>query len=347
MLERHSSSGRTASEKLRLFRLGLWILFLALACSSSARAQTCFTVSDMDQPTRTALESTAKRYFDMVVRGDAAALKQNAIPSLASAFSGIEDAVKDNQQNLSGVQATLRPPFELKTQDAATDQHAEFLCGVFGKNGQTADSAVFVIPNLTAGTYAVATLDAPTAKGPYAVTFVLQQMGTDWKLGGLYVKENQVNGHDANWFAEKARDFQKKGQTHNAWFYFLEARDLSVPLSFMNTLQTDKLFDEMQSVKPSDLPGSGNTADLPASGKTYKLTTVFPLIVGKDFDLVVKYQTDTVADTAKAFQDNSTVMKALVAKYPEFHDAFDGIVARAVALSGEDYGSMLPMKEIK
>ena len=40
-------------------------------------------------------------------------------------------------------------------------------------------------------------------------------------------------------------------------------------------------------------------------------------------------------------------MKAVVAKYPELRDAFAGIVVRAVELSGRDYGSMLPMKDIK
>jgi hypothetical protein len=40
-------------------------------------------------------------------------------------------------------------------------------------------------------------------------------------------------------------------------------------------------------------------------------------------------------------------MKALIAKYPEFRDAFDGVVARATETSGRDYGTMLPMKEIK
>ena len=34
-------------------------------------------------------------------------------------------------------------------------------------------------------------------------------------------------------------------------------------------------------------------------------------------------------------------------KYPEFRDAFDGVVARAVEPSGRDYGSLLPMKDIK
>ena len=69
--------------------------------------------------------------------------------------------------------------------------------------------------------------------------------------------------------------------------------------------------------------------------------------MGHDFDLVVKYQSADVSDTGKTFQDNLAVMKALLAKYPECRDGFAGIVVRAVEPSGRDYGSMLPMKDIK
>ena len=41
------------------------------------------------------------------------------------------------------------------------------------------------------------------------------------------------------------------------------------------------------------------------------------------------------------------VMKALLAKYPELRANFDGMIARAVEPSGRDYGTMLPMKDIK
>jgi hypothetical protein len=41
------------------------------------------------------------------------------------------------------------------------------------------------------------------------------------------------------------------------------------------------------------------------------------------------------------------VIKALLAKYPEFRDAYAGIVVRAVEPSGRDYGSMMAMKDIK
>ena len=175
------------------------------------------------------------------------------------------------------------------------------------------------------------------------MSFVLQQQGNDWKLGGFYAKPAQIADHDGNWFADRAREFKTKGQMRNAWFYFGEARELLVPVPFMATATTDKLYDEMQTVKPSDLP----PADLAAGAKTYKLTDLFPLPVVRDLDLVVKYQSADVSDSGKTFQENMAVMKALVAKYPEFRDGFAGIVVRAVEPSGRDYGSMLAMKDIK
>jgi hypothetical protein len=327
--------------------LVLSVLIVSALLTGFACAQTCFTAADMDEPTRTALQNAGKRYFDMAAKGDSASLKQNAISRLASDFSGVENAIKDNQADLAGAQATPRAPFLLKLEGGEALQRAEFLCGVFGPNGQTSNSAEFVIPNLAPGSYGIVTLDVSGPKGPRTVSFVLQQQGTDWKIGGFYAKNPQIKGHDGNWFADQARAFKSKGQTRNAWFYYLEARELLVPVPFMYTQATDKLYDEMQSVKPTDLPIEGKTIDLAAGTKTYRLTTIFPLPVGQDLDLVVKYQSADVSDTAKTFQENTAVMKALLAKFPEFRDAFDGMVARAVEPSGRDYGSMLPMKDIK
>ena len=58
-----------------------------------ARGQTCQTAGDMDPATASALTATAKRLYDMAARGDSASLRQNAMASLASNFSGIESAV--------------------------------------------------------------------------------------------------------------------------------------------------------------------------------------------------------------------------------------------------------------
>ena len=121
----------------------------------------------------------------------------------------------------------------------------------------------------------------------------------------------------------------------------------TAPVDFMSTLATDKLYDEAQSLQPTDLPINGQTVDLIAGGKTFRLTTLFPLAVGNELDLVVKYQSADVSNATQSFQDNTAVIKALIAKFPEFRNAFSGVVARAVEPSGRDYGTLLAMKDIK
>ena len=245
---------------------------MILAPVAIIHAQTCLTAGDMEEATASALVTTATRFYDMAARGDSAALRQNAIASLASDFSGIENAVKENQANLSGIRPMARPPFLLKAEGTAPLQRGEFLCGVFGAQGQTPDSAVFVIPNLPPGNYGIVTLDAASPQGAYTVSFVLQQEGKDWKLGGLYAKPAQIADHDGNWFASRAREFKSKGELRNAWFYFGEARELLVPLPFMATAATDKLYDEMQAVKPTDLA----PLDLAEAEKPSRSRTCFP-----------------------------------------------------------------------
>jgi hypothetical protein len=222
------------------------------------------------------------------------------------------------------------------------------LCGVFDARGQTKNSAEFIIPNLPPGSYGVVTLDVPAQTSAYTVSFVLEQQGTDWKVGGFFLRPAQVTGHDSNWFITQARTYKTKGQTHNSWLYYIEGRDLAMPVPFMHTLATDKLYDEMQTVKPTDFPAMGSTADLVApGGKTYKLNEAFPAVDGQDFDLVVRYENPDISDTGKTFQENMNVMRAVLTKFSELRDAFAGLVVRAVEPSGKDYGSKMPIKDVK
>jgi hypothetical protein len=294
------------------------------------------------------LTRTSQHDFDLLASGDEAGLKQDSAPSLASDFSAVESVIQENHASLAQVHATVKPPFLLKADKADTGSNSangEFLCGVFGAHGQTADSAEFIIPNLPVGQYGIVMLAAP-AKTPVTATFVLQLQNADWKLAGLYVKNSQVAGHDANWFAQQARAFAAKGERRNAWLYFLEARDLAVPVQFMTTQMSDKLYDESQAVKPTDLPDN-NPVELTAGTSKYQLTAIFPTAVENDVDVVVKYKYPDVSNTMKTFETNQAVIKALLVKYPEFRDAFGGVVARAVEPSGRDYGSLVSMKDIK
>jgi hypothetical protein len=320
---------------------------LTLLLTAAAYGQTCLAAPDMGAPVRTALESTAQRYFEMSAHEDMAALRQNSIASLATNFGGVEAAVKDNAPSFAGAHATARPPFLLTADGPEPLPRAEFLCGVFGKAGQTSDSAVFVLNNLPAGKYGVVILDVRGGKESRTLTLVLQQAGSDWKLAGYYARSTEAAGHDGAWYADKAREYKKQSKNHDAWLYYREAIALSSPVDFMSTLASDKLYDEAQSLQPPDMPTNGNTGELSSAGKTYRLDEIFPLAIGSDLNVVVKYASVDISNTQKTFQDNMTVIKALVAKFPELREAFAGVVARAVAPSGQDYGSMLPMKEIK
>ena len=324
-----------------------WLWLVLLGVTVAAPAQTCQSASDLDPAVRTALETTAKRYFDVAARGDSATLQQNSIAAVAANFSGIEAAVKENQAAFTGARAAVRPPFVLTVEGTAPLENGEFLCGVFGKSGQTPDSAVFMLHNLPPGKYGAVIIDAQGPQDPRTLTMILQQVGTDWKLAGFYARPVQVNGHDGAWFAQRAREFKAKGQNRNAWLYYREAIALSSPVDFMSTQVTDKLYDEMQTVLPSDLPINGTAVELTAGAKTYHLTDVFPLAVGNDLDVVGKYQAADVSNTAQTYQENVAVTKALLARFPEFRNAFAGVIVRAVEPSGRDYGSLMAMKDVK
>ena len=340
-----NTASEPASRNLRRPRQWLWLALLgATVC---AHAQTCQSAADMDDSARTGLEAAAKRYFEMSARGDTVALRQNSIASVAASFAGIEAAVQENQAAFASAKATVRPPFLLTTDSAELLTRAEFLCGVFGKSGQTKDSAVFVLNNLPPGKYGVTILDVSGSQAAMTLTLVLQQAGADWKMAGFFAKSSQASGRDAAWFTQRARDFKAKAQNHNAWLYYREAIVLSAPVDFMSTLATDKLYDEARATQPADIPANGNTADMSAGGKVYHLTEIFLRSVASDLDVEVNYQAADVSNTAHTYQENTALIKALVAKFPEFGDAFAGVVARAVDPSGHDFSSLMAIKDVK
>ena len=90
----------------------------------------------------------------------------------------------------------------------------------------------------------------------------------------------------------------------------------------MSTPQLDKLSDEMQSLRPSDLPGSDAPLNLTADGKVYKVTELAAVTVDNDLYLRLRYETPDAANSRLASQDNMAVIKAMVAKYPEVREAF-------------------------
>ena len=320
------------------------LLLVAVTVTAPAlTAQTCASGGDLDVPTKSAVEAAARQYLDMSKRGDVAGLKANAIPAIAGDFGGIEQAVVTNKSYFSQGPATVSGTYVLDASQAkGALPRADFYCGIYN----SPDRLVFSISNLPPGRYALV-MQKIDGKDPITLSLILQDVNGAWKLAGYYPRLDSIGGHDGQWYLTKAREYKSKAQLHNAWFYYLTAWDLMAPVNFMSTPQLDKIAEEMQSARPADLPSNSSPLNLAANGKTFKVTETVAVPVENNLDLRVRYETADATNTGAAFQDNMAVSKAIVAKYPEVRDAFNAVIARAVDTSGHDYGSVLPMKDIK
>ena len=332
---------RSLRRKVNVVVFGLAGLLVLSALSAG---EECKMGSELDAATKSAMESTAQKLYQMAATGNTSALQQNSIPAVASNFAGIESAINEHKGDF-GTSATVRASYGLDAPGAAPIARAEFYCGIFN----SPDRVAFVIPNLPPGNYGVVILDAQGGKIPMSVSFVLQKDAAgQWKLGGFYPRYTSISGHDGNWYLNQARAYKAKGQSHDAWLYYLAAWDLSAPVPFMSTAGLDRIGEEAQGVRPADFPSQDTPLPLTsANGKTYNVIQLFAVPMQDGLGLVVKFQVPDISNSAQTYQDNMAVMKDLVTRYPELREAFGSIVARAVAPSGQDYGTLLAMKDVK
>ena len=306
-------------------------------------AQTCSSGPELDAATKSSIDTAAQRYLEMSKNGDVAALRANAIPAITGDFGAIEQAVVTNKPYLAEGNAAITGTYLLDaSQSKAAIPRADFYCGIYNSPDRTS----FSIPNLPPGKYALV-MQKVNGKDPITLTLILQNFSGAWKLAGYYPRLDAIGGHDGQWYLTKAREYKARGNTHVAWLYYLTAWELTAPVNFMSTPQLDKLAEEMQSARPGDMPSAQATLSLSANGKTFRVTELTAVPVGSNLDLRVMYQNANAGDSGVAFQDNMAVIRAIVTKYPEFRGAFDSVIARAVDGAGHEYGSLLPMKEVK
>jgi hypothetical protein len=330
-------------------RLLMAVGIVVLAFALDAHAESCQTSTEMDAPVKAALKAAGQQYFGFVAANNVQGITSNAIPEIAGNAAAVADLLKQNAADLAGATATPRNVFVLDASDATTGTvpNAQFFCGVFNPNSD--NKIGFTLQNLPAGKYGLVIMDVNGSRIPFFYSFLLKQDPTGWKVAALFPRPRQIAGHDAQWYWQQARDYKAKGQNHNAWFHYLVARELVSPLPFIGTTKLDNFNDEVQAAAPPDLPEKNPLTVTAPSGKTYTVTNLFVVPDDKNnsLDLVMKYQNPDISDNAKAFSDNREAMQALLAKYPELRVPFTNLVARAVAPDGQDFGSMLPMDQLK
>jgi hypothetical protein len=327
---------------MRIRPLGIVALLLLTALTAlPAVAQTCTTPQDMDPATKSSIENAAVQIFNAAASNNTSTLQNLLAPSLNAA--SISSAIAENRADLTGATPSVRGVYLLDATGVSGQQKVEFYCGVVNSSMYTG----FQLNGLAPGKYAYALVDGKGGKGPIMFSQILQDMGGQWKLGGFVLRPASLGGHDGFWYLDKARQFKSRGQAMDAWFYYLTAWRLIAPVDFMSSPNVDKLSSEVQAARTVELPTQEKPISLSVNGKTYQLSDMFVVPENDTLNFVVKYQVPSIADRRQTFEDNMAVIRAIVAKYPELRDAFAAVVARAVAPNGEDYGSLLAMKDVK
>jgi hypothetical protein len=178
-----------------------------------------------------------------------------------------------------------------------------------------------------------------------------------WKLGGLFVREGDFNGHDGIWYWRRARELAAKkpgnpaagGQpaTQNwpAWFSYDAARWLLLPVDFLSSPHLEKLNREQTQVSanPQEALPLFVSAE---SGKTAKITAIHLDATLHTDDLALVYEGSGITDPPAARAEAIAVMSGLLKLHPELRDNFHGLWAYAEKDGRRTYAIELAMHDI-
>lgn len=320
----------------KLLRVALLAL-IAMWLVSGASAQECAADSEIDTATYNTLIQTAGNNLQLAKSGDQASLQQASAPVLANSFDGVRASLATNKAGLQG-SMTVKHVYLLDATNLTGEP--QFFCGIFNANGMTPTSASMTIQGLTPGKYA---LVVQTVNGTPSLTVsqILQQQGAQWKLAGWYVKQTTIDGHDWQWFWQQGTQFKQQNKPVMAYLYLAQTRDFLQPVSFINTINIERVSQAMQSIQSPELPTNG-----PVTFQNYKITDMYPVIFNGKYDLVIKHEVADVSNTAQTFQNNTALLKAWLTAHPEMRDAFQEIEAWAATPSGQRYETLLAVKDI-
>lgn len=326
---------------------GRWAIpILPLMMAVPAFGVSCVTQSQMNAQDRSTLRQAAVAIAGNVEAGNAGAVKEQTIASVAAQFEGIAGSVQGVSASIQHATLTVDQLYALDATELKGAQDVQFFCGL----PESSLTVEIDIPNLPPGKYALAVVHATGVKNPQALSMVLQNEppgSSTWKLAGFFVRPMTMGGEDGVWFWKRAREYEQKKETWNAYFYYQTAEFLLDPVDFMVSPNLQKLRREAEQVRPAGLPGA-EPMRLTEGGQTFNLTNLHTGELSDQLDLVVTYQATANQDPVAARSQVTAVMRALLQAHPELEGAFHGLWVYASTPGNQHpFALELPMKEIE
>ena len=331
-------------------RVLLLLPALLILAVTPLRAVNCTTQASLQQADRDALLAAANPIANAIAEQEPAYLQANLLPSVSGDWESIRGVAQAAIPLFKGGRVYWGDGYLLDATDLKAPTDTEFFC----TNTDSNVTMTITLRGLPAGRYALLIGDyegAPLAGQVALILGVDTTNGNKWKLGGLFVREGALEGHDGVWYWRHARELSKQktaGAEWSAWFSYDLARWLLLPVDFLSSPNLEKLNKEQSLLGPNPseslpLTVTGAGAD---AGKSWRITALHIDTSLHGSDIGLEYEGTGITDPTPARAEAIAVMSALLKLHPELRENFHGLWAYAEKDGRRNYAIELAMHDI-
>jgi hypothetical protein len=349
--EWHVSSSGTPMRASRMACRTLLLIACALA-ALPAWAVNCTTQASFKQADRDALLVEANSIAEEVVAQSFDQLQASLLPAVIGDWESIRSVAQGAAPILKGGKVSWGDAYLLDATDLKSPEDTQFFC----TNADSAVTMTIGLRSLPAGRYALLIGDYEGSPMAGQIALVLgadANAGGKWKLGGLFVREGALDGHDGIWYWRRARELAAKKAAWSAWYSYDTARWLLLPVDFLSSPHLDKLNKEQSQlgINPSDslpltLTGSASTDAGGNSGKSLRITGIHLDTSLHAADLALIYEGTGLTDPVAARAEAISVMTGFLKLHPELRENFHGLWAYAEKDGQRTFAVELAMRDI-
>jgi hypothetical protein len=327
---------------------GLWLSIAAAGLSSTPLwGSSCTSEASLQPADRQAILAAGNSIADSVASQKFDQLQASLLPAVLSDWDSIRGAAETAAPILKGGKVYWSDGYLLDATDLKAPADTQFFCSL----GDSSVTVTISLRSLPAGRYALLIGDyegAPLAGQMALILGTDTTAGGKWKLGGLFVREGALDGHDGVWYWSRARELAAKKASWSAWYTYDAARWLLLPVDFVSSPHLEKLNREQSQLGPDPaetLPiavvGSGANA-----GKNWRITALHLDTSLHSEDLALVFEGTGLTDPQAERNEAIGVMSAFLKMRPEVRENFHGLWAYAENDGKRSYAVELAMHDI-
>jgi hypothetical protein len=330
---------------LRIPRMRAVVLLLIAGALATlpALAVNCTTQASFKPADRDAVLAAGNSIADAVAAQNFDALQASLLPAVIGEWDSIRGVAQGAAPVLKGGKVYWSDGYLLDATDLKAPEDTQFFC----TNADSSVTMTISLRNLPAGRYALLIGDyegAPLAGQLALILGADASAGGKWKLGGLFVREGALDGHDGIWYWRHARELAVKKADWSAWFSYDTARWLLLPVDFLSSPHLDKLNREQSQLGTN--PSESLPLTVGGAGKSWRITAIHLDTTLHTPDIALVYEGTGLTDPAAARAEAISVLSGFLKLHPELRENFHGLWAYAEKDGRQSFAIELAMHDI-